>query len=263
MRQRDLTAAAALLLVSGVAGACGGDEDGTSLRFITSGPGGQRPPYAYQGRNCHNAIPTLVVDSSRARSEVPSRFSLVGEPVGIAVLFLTFTSCDLELEGSATRRTAFADAGVLIDAPDGIPGLHVYWLWDLTDSVDLARLDRAYGVPTEVPSGLSVTFQTGLPLFSTAAEIPWSQGAYGSSATYLGAAPPAVPGTVSWWRQGPAGLVRLDQAFAFPDTETQGIGTVTAEPGSRLSRLAGELNTTEFMLTFADLVAKLRVVEPP
>ncbi len=236
-----------------------GDGDGATL-LSSAALAGKPPPYAYQGRHCQNTIPTLIVDASRARAEVPSQFLLVGDPLGTAVLFLTFTSCDLELNGSSPTRTAFADAGILILSPDGVPGLHVYWLWEITDSAALAELNRAYGVPTEVPVGLSASFEAGAPFYTTSASIPWSEGAYWSSASYAPAAPPAVPGTVTWWRQGPAGLVRLDQSFEFPDTETQGIGTVTAEPDGRLARLAGEQTTAEFMLTFADLGGKLRVV---
>jgi len=235
-----------------------GDGDGASL-LSTAALAGKPPPYAYHGKRCQNTIPTIVVDASRARAEVPAEFVLAGDPLGAAVLFLTFTSCELELNDGAPRRTVFADAGVLIVPPDGVPGLHVYWLWEITDSAALAELNRAYGVPTEVPFGLFASFESGSPFFTTSASIPWSEGAYGSSAFYLPAAPPAVPGTVTWWRQGPAGLARLDQAFEFPDTETQGIGVVTASPGGRLARLAGEQNTAEFMLTFADLSGTMRL----
>jgi hypothetical protein len=84
------------------------------------------PSYECAGTGCHDAIATLTADATRARTEIPPRFAITGDALGRAVLFATFTSCDLSLNSGASTRTTFSDVGVAIGSPDGSLGLHFY-----------------------------------------------------------------------------------------------------------------------------------------
>ena len=226
---------------------------------------GELPDYRYLATRCQNSYYFVPTTASQARAAgVPARFAILGEVAGVAVVGVLVVTCDVSLNDGPAERTSWSEVGVLIAPPQGLNAekivIDIYRLWHVTDRPEWLRLNRAWGIPT-ANVDVDTSYRPGLPIATSAGYVDDPRGAYGHQGYWAGLVHPAVPGVVSWWTLGKAGLVRFDQEFTN-DTEQCGIGTVTAK--GRMASLIGRMGLgIHGCMVFADLVGSATQVEEP
>lgn len=212
----------------------------------------------YEATGCAYVYAPAVANGLVARGEVPAGFRVLGEP-GAAALIVATVTCDVAVDGGAPRRATWTDVGVLVDAPDGVPGFHLYLLWELTDSPALGGLLAAAGIAHEVTPGVRMDADTTSLVATSGAEAAWSGGAYALEGAFAGFHE-AASGTVAWWHHGPRGTVRLDQTFLHDAAHGEAHGLAELRATGRLAELTGPLQVVEANLPIANLSAIVRRV---
>jgi hypothetical protein len=222
------------------------------------------PEYRYLATKCENSYYFIPTTATRARKEVPARFAILGEEVGVAIVGVLVVTCDVSLNEGPAERTSWSEVGVLIAPPNGLNVEKItfdfYRTWHVTDRREWLKLNRAWDIPT-AKVDVDTSYTPGLPLATSAGYVDDPRGAYGHHGVFEGVVHPGAPGVVSWWSQGERGLVRFDQEFTN-DTEQCGIGFVTA--AGRMRALVGANSIgIHGCVVFADLVGSAALVEEP
>ena len=220
------------------------------------------PPFHYDTKNCENSYYLMPTTASRGRAEVPSRFGVLGEPLGIAIAGALFTTCDISINGGAFQRASWSDVGVLIDPPDSPvndAAIHIYRAWNASELAEMVALNLAWGIESSAAE-VSTAFAPGLPLATTVGFVDGPYGKYGGEGVWEGDDHPGAPGVVTWWSVGPRGVVRFDQAYTN-DHEQCGVGVVTGE-GRAGALIGGTGIAPHGCVVFADLIGDAKLVEP-
>ena len=221
------------------------------------------PAYHYDTTGCENSYYLMVTTAERARTEVPARFAIPGEAAGLAVAAVLITTCDVSLNGAPAVRATWSDVGVVIDPPGGIlgnpPAIHAYRVWNVANLPAMVALNAEWGIAT-AEADVATAYAPGLPIATTSGFVESPYADYGAEGIWGGIVHAGVEGVVSWWSEGPAGLVRFDQAYTN-DTEQCGVGVVTGE--GRLGALIGGTGLAPHgCVVFADLIGDAVLVEP-
>ena len=226
-----------VLLLVPLAGCFGGDDD--------PAPPAPPPatPFTFGGEGCREFVVLLPLPAGNVRPLLPDRFRMVGEDAGQATVGATLLRCaETTVAGEAHGEAAQAEAGVLIESPDGSDATHFYELWLTSELADLTqRLDRfgVFGGPMAEPTvALPVEAPGGLLLGTAQASVPWQEGPYHLVLDVAGPPAPLPLGSSVWWHQGRDGFV----AITYNLTEVRGhlgAGTVEAVGGPMGDMLGG------------------------
>jgi hypothetical protein len=221
------------------------------------------PGYRYDATRCENSYYFILTTAARARAEVPARFEIVGEPAGLGVVGVLFTTCDVALNGAPAGRASWSDVGVLIVPPGGLlaesPFFHVYRAWGVANLPAMVALNQQWGIVTG-DAVVETAFAPGLPITTTVGFVDSAYGKYGGQGYFQGVVHPGVEGVVTFWTLGPAGLVRFDQAYTH-DREQCGVGAATGE-GRFGALIGGSGLGVHGCVVFADLTGIATLVEP-
>lgn len=131
-----------------------------------------------------------------------------------------------------------ANAGVLVESPDGSGGLHFYQPWWITDNEDLHARLKAQGWNASLERNLTLEADlTAGAAGSVEARAPWSRGGYGmTSDVHLGPNPQEY--VVTTWHEGANGTVRMAEVLTLSE-HSYGPATITTEEGSPARELFG------------------------
>ncbi|MGB0652404.1 MAG: hypothetical protein ACPGQL_04315 [Thermoplasmatota archaeon] len=227
-----LTVTLALVATGALAGCLSDDDDDGAMAV----PG---QPFAMDGRGCKELLVNVPATADDVRPLVASGYQMLGEETGQVTLFAGLQVCDeLLLDGIGAGPASTSDVGVLIQSPDGTPGLHYYQLWWLTDHAGLAERLQAMGWDAGYVPETNLTDGRQMDLLGpVAASIPWAGGAYSVTANVL-ALPLPMDADATGWQDGPFGTVTVAKNLASDQFGT-GIGSIVARDGPLASALGG------------------------
>lgn len=240
--------ALALLVAAGLAG-CVGDAPSGGATSDGGGPeaDGTSPerssvpagPFDQSGSGCSELVVWVTIPAENARQVVPEGYEIVADETGEAAAWAALKRCETNtLAGDDVGEVATANAGVLVEAPDGSDGLHFYQPWWITDDPDLhARLEaQGWDASLEPDLALQADITAGAA-GSVEATTPWSRGGYGMVAdVHLGPNPQEY--VVTTWHEGSDGTVRMAEVLTLSE-HSYGPATVATEEGSPARDLFG------------------------
>lgn len=197
---------------------------------------------------CGEFVGIGFVPADRARSLVPSQYTLEGDSTN-AVLVVRVASCaEVSIDGKKSGPARTAQIGVMLRGPDGTADINNYLLWFVTDSGKLHGKLQAAGIKNGNDQQLKFAFEpiggTGtLSIDVSAPRFP----AFPllGSATVPGGEP--ISFVASWFADGKHGTLRMRTAFQqlrFGDSDI----VLTPAPESELAELIGSPS-----LTFTEL----------
>lgn len=183
----------------------------------------------------------VPAEAAALRVWVPEEYVIVGEDTTKALLVVTFLTCEGLAPGTnAPTPGSFSDVGVVIEAPDGSEGDHLYRIWQATDHFTTAAALQRFGLIEGFVPGTGVTVEAPVPLAASTASglVPWAAAAYSGNATIAGPAAPDVPRTETWWFEGFRGLVTVTYEYT-PASSASVAGDVSARVGSPMATFLG------------------------
>lgn len=193
-------------------------------------------PWTLSFVECKEYFLNLVVDAAGARAVVPTNFTILGGAQGRATVAIGVAKCKKTgLQGNESENVSLSDAGVMIQPPDGAPGIHAYQLWSHTDVREQRAAMRTLGIPSDLGE-----FTLDQGALTPLAPAKATAGANASNYTITGAtlAPRApINFEISWWRATNNGTIRIH--YVFTGTSAEARGTVTAPTGSPVAKLLG------------------------
>lgn len=143
---------------------------------------------------------------------------------------------------------------VLIEAPDGSRGDHLYEAWRLTDNRNLALALSRYGVRADLAT-ISLETQPPTPAGAvTESAVEWDGGDSYSAAGIEPEADPTTyytqPSAYTLWQLREGGLVKMPVVdnFIEPSNVTEVDGYFMAEPGSDFGTMIGAAQPTNHAL---------------
>lgn len=208
------------------------------------------------GRGC--TMLSSLVDSPTPLVDpfVPDRFTTKeGFYPGHTGLVVNTMSCDdVTVNGKSLGPAHLSVFWVLVEAPDGSAGDHLYEAWRLTDNRKLSAALARYGVLVQYAD---ITLETQAPTPAgtpTTSEVAWDGGSSYSAAGVEPEADPTtyytVPYTYTLWQLQDGKLVKMPvfENFEEPSNVTEVDGYFAAEPGSDFALMIGAAQPTNHAL---------------
>lgn len=196
----------------------------------------------YRFGGISEAVLRVSVPVENVRDIVPARYRLLDEATGVATVIAAFGSVEeLSVECGEPSSAVVSEYGVMIDSPDGSPGRHAYYLWQLSDDRRLVNRMKMLGLPSFYAESTfeAVTDPSSVVSIEAATEWKRSPNQMSAVASEPGSADPvALPG-VRFWYDGPRGTVRVAYECPACQPRTTAVGSVSAESGSALDMMLG------------------------
>lgn len=242
MVPRILAVPAFVILLAAAFAGCLGDEESPGIgasappSASSSIPAG---PFDHSGRGCSELVVWVDVPAENARQIVPEGYEIIADETGQAAAWAALKRCPTNtVAGADTGTVSTANAGVLVESPDGSGGLHFYQPWWITDNPELhARLERQGWNAWLEPNLTLEADRTAGAAGSVEARAPWNEGGYGMTADVsLGPNPQEY--TVTTWHEGANGTVQMAEVLTLAE-HSYGPATVTTEELSPARELFG------------------------
>lgn len=213
------------------------------------------------------AVLLVRVPVARVRHLVPPRYRLLDEAGGTASVVAAHGSVTaLEVGCGDPRPATVSEYGVMVESPDGTPGRHAYYLWQLSDDRQLVARMRMLGMQAaEYADGSFLERTAPAGRVDVLAREAWDGqdiGMEAKAAEPVGGPGATLPG-VRFWFDGPRGTVRT--AYTCPDCRprTPATGSVWGSGDSVLDTiLGGAAATGSGFFIRTDLVATAELLDP-
>ncbi|HEV2757520.1 MAG TPA: hypothetical protein VG318_17285 [Actinomycetota bacterium] len=218
----------------------------------------KRPPKApaHGARGCSSLNSLVDAPDPLVRPFVPERFTpREGIYPGHIGLVVNTLFCDQVLvNGKSLGPAHMSVFWVLIEAPDGSRGDHLYEAWRLTDNRKLAVALARHGVRADLAT-ITLETQPPTPLGAvTESEVQWDGGSSYSAAGIEPEADPTTyytqPSAYTLWQLRDEGLVKMEVVdnFIEPSNVTEVDGYFMAEPGTEFAQMIGAAQPTNHAL---------------
>lgn len=217
---------------------------------------GRKKIATHGGRGC-SALNSLVdAPEPLVAPFVPDRFTTrEGFYPGHVGLVVNTLSCEeVTVNGKSLGPAHLSVFWVLIEAPDGSGGDHLYEAWRLTDNRKLSAALARHGVlaqTAEIMLDTQAPTPAGTP---TTSEVTWDGGSSYSAAGVEPAVNPinyvTQPYTYTLWQLQEGALVKMPvfENFEEPSNVTEVDGYFAAEPGSDFATMIGAAQPTNHAL---------------
>lgn len=208
------------------------------------------------GRGCSSLNSLVDAPEPLVAPFVPDRFTTSeGYLPGHVGLVVNIMSCeDVTVNGKSLGPADISMFWVLVEAPDGSGGEHLFEAWRLTNNAKLSAALARHGVLAQT-AGITLETQPPTPAGTlTTAEVAWDGGSSYSAAGVEPAVNPITyttrPAAYTLWQLQEGRLVKMPifDNFIEPSNVTEVDGYFAAEPGSDFATMIGGAQPTNHAL---------------
>lgn len=205
------------------------------------------PGFSMDGTNCRETLTIVPTGALNARRFVPAEFRVLGEATGAAVAFVGLKICDdLVIDGVSVGRATTADAGIMLQSPDGTDGLHYYQSWWYTDNQALWSKLAAQGWVGAFAPGGSVLGPEAASVGVASFDIPYAKNPLSAQGTVAALNLPPV-NDATGWQSTPTGTMTVKKVLTSTEFGA-GVGTVRAQMPTKGSALIAGTATSGVLL---------------
>lgn len=195
--------------------------------------------FSVQFDRCGEYVGIGYVPAERARSLVPSEYTLAGDGTNAQIVVRVASCAEVTIDGKRTGPARTAQIGVMLNEPEAGGDINNYLLWFVTDSGNLHGKLQAAGIQNGNDQQLKLVFEPiggegSLAIDVSAPGFP----AFPLLGSAMAPSTPPQSFLANWFAAGNQGTLRMQTAFQqlrFGEASL----VLTPTPESELAQLIG------------------------